>query len=491
MKKIFLTFCLNIIFFGVFGKGNFEITTNIKTAYNNIIELRLNAATAILLQEKKSNSDNLMIDYLENYIDCIQIFISEDEALFNKLEPKKYKRLEKIEAGNKSSEYYYHTQAMMRIHWLMARSKFGESLTAIRELKKASELFENNKKKFPKFIGNDHGLGCIHVMVGAIPDDLSWGKSMLGLSGNLTQGFRELANVITYSKSNYYFFEDEAIMMTAYLQMQFANDKNDAWTTMSSDRISTIKSPIAAYTKALVGIYTGRSSASISILAASKPKEGQYDIPQWDYLYGTAKLYSLDKNADFYLNRFVTTFKGRNQIKQAYEKLAHHALIFKGESAYKAYIAKGKIKGQTDAEGDKTAQEAMNSSKIPNVTLLKADLLHSGGYYTKSLEILNTTPNSSFSGEDKVQHLYLQGRNYQDKKSYTEAIEFYKDILDLSEGKGTYYACNAALQIGLIYEKKRLKTTAKQYFEKCLNMDSNKYESSIHARAKAGLSRVE
>jgi tetratricopeptide (TPR) repeat protein len=490
MKKILITLCLSVMVLGVFGKGNFEITTNIKTAYAHIIELRLDAATSILEQEKRANSDNLMVEYLENYIDCIQVFISEDEALFNKLEPKKYKRLEKIEAGDKSSEYYLHTQAMIRVHWLMARSKFGESVTAIRELRKASDLFSDNEKKFPSFIGNDHGLGCIHVMVGAIPDDLSWGKSLLGLSGNLNQGFRELANVLTYSKSNYYLFEAEAIMMTAYLQLQLGNDKNDAWTTMSSPRISITKSPIAAYLKALVGVYSGRASSAISILAASKPKGDQYAIPQWDYLYGTAKLYRLDANSDFYLNRFATTFKGRNQIKQAYEKLAQHALIFKGESSYKAYIAKGKTRGRADADGDKTAQDAMNSSKIPDANLLKADLLHSGGYYTKSLEILNAASNSSFSGEDKVQHLYLQGRNYQDKKSHTEAIKIYKDILDMSEAKGTYYACNSALQIGLIYESKRLKTTAKQYYEKCLNMDSDRYESSIHARAKAGLSRV-
>jgi tetratricopeptide (TPR) repeat protein len=491
MKKIFLTFCLSVTVLGVFGKGSFEITTNIKTAYANIIELRLEVATTILANEKKVNSDNLMVEYLENYIDCIKIFISEDAALFDKLEPQKYKRLDKIEAGDKSSEYYLHTQAMMRIHWLMARSKFGESLAAIRELKKASQLFNDNEKKFPNFIGNDHGLGCIHVMVGAIPDDLSWGKSLLGLSGDLNQGFRELANVLTYSKSNYYLFEDEAIMMTAYLQLQFGRDKNDAWTTMSSPRISITKSPIAAYLKALVGVYSGRTSAAISVLAASKSKGNQYAIPQWDYLYGTAKLYRLDKNADFYLNRFATTFKGRNQIKQAYEKLAQHALVFKGESSCKAYITKGKTKGHADSDGDKTAQETMNTGRIPDVDLLKADLLHSGGYYTKSLEILNATPNNRLSGEDKVQHLYLQGRNYQDKKSYTEAVNIYKDLLDMSESKGMYYACNAALQIGLIYEKKGLKTTAKQYFEKCLSLDSNKYEGSIHARAKIGLSRVE
>lgn len=490
MKKILFTLCINLFAIGLFAKGDFEVTPNIKTAYNKILELQLSSAQTYLTAERKANSNNLMVEYLENYIDCIKIFISEDEALFEELEPKKYKRLDKIETGNKSSEYYLHTQAMMRVHWLMARSKFGESITGLRELKKALQLFNSNKKKFPNFIGNDHGLGIIHVMVGAIPDDYAWSKTLLGISGNLNQGFRELNKTIDYAKKNDYLFEKEAIMMTAYLQLQFSNDKSTAWTTMSSTRISTTESPIAAYVKALIGIYTGRASSTISILSASKTKKGQYPIPQWDYLYGTAKLYRMDINADFYLNRFATTYKGRHQIKQAYQKLAQHALLHKGTSSYEKYINKGKNRGRTDNDGDKQAQKAMTSNEIPNKTLLKADLLHSGGYYSKSLTILESKDNSSFSGQDKVQHLYLKARNYQDKKTYSQALDLYKQILQMQASKGSYYACNAALQIGLIYEKQQQKNEAKQYFQQCLDLESDQYESSLHARAKAGLSRI-
>lgn len=488
MKNTFLTILFSCFFVATYAKGDFEITTNIKTAYAKILELRLTEAGTILRTESRVNSDNLMVEYLENYIDCIQIFISEDEKMFDKLEPKKYSRLTKIEKGNSNSEYYLHAQAMMRIHWLLARSKFGESITSIRELKKAGELFEKNQSKFPNFIGNKHGLGIIHATVGAIPDDYSWGKSLLGLSGNLTQGFRELNEVINYSKTKDYLFEEEAILMTAYLQIQFSNDKEDAWRTMRSNRISTAKSPIAAYVKALVGIQTGHSESAISILANSKPKGEQYAIPQWDLLYGTAKLYRLDKDADYYLKRFVNSFKGRNQIKIAYKKLAEHALIFKSESSFKYYINKGKNSGNESAYGDKDAQNFMESGDIPDLNLLKADLLLNGGFSTKSLAILET--NTNYSGIEKVEHFYIKGRNYQAQNNATEAIKTFKELLDLSESRNSYFACSAALQIGLIYEQKRLKSTAKGYFEKCLEMSSNRYESSLHAKAKAGLNRV-
>jgi len=464
------------------------MTTNIKTAYNKILELRLTEASTVLKTERRVNANNLMVDYLENYIDCIQIFISEDEQLFDKLEPKKYTRLSKIEKGNTNSKYYLYTQAMMRIHWLLARSKFGESISSIRELKKAGELLDKNKSKFPNFIGNKHGLGIIHVTVGAIPDDYSWGKSLLGLSGNLKQGFRELNEVITYSRTKEYLFEEEAILMMAYLQIQFANDKNDAWQTIRSKRVSIAKSPIVAYMKALIGVQTGRSESAIAILAKYKPKGGQYAIPQWDLLYGTAKLYRLDKNADFYLKRFVNSFKGRNQIKLAYKKLAEHALIHKSKSSFQYYINKGKSSGNKTAYGDKDAQRFFEKNKIPSVNLLKADLLLNGGYHSKSLAIL--AANSNYTGIKKVEHTYIKGRNYQAQNNSTEAIKTFKGLLKLSGSKNSFFACSAALQIGLIYEKKRLKSTAKGYFETCLKMDSDRYENSLHAKAKAGLSRV-
>lgn len=488
MKNTFLTIFLSCFFVATYAKGDFEITTNIKTAYAKILELRLAEAETILKTENRVNSNNLMVEYLENYIDCIQVFISEDEQLLKKLEPKKSSRLAKMEKGNSNSEYYLHTQAMMRIHWLLVRSKFGESISSIRELKKAGELFEKNQSKFPSFIGNKHGLGIIHVTVGAIPDDYSWGKSLLGLSGNLTQGFRELNEVITYSKTKNYLFEEEVILMMAYLQIQFSKDKNDAWVTMRSNSVYTAKSPIAAYVKALVAIQTGRAASAILVLENSKPKGNQYSIPQWDLLYGTAKLYRLDKNADYYLKRFVNNFKGRNQIKLAYKKLAEHALIYKSESTFKYYINKGKISGNETAYGDKDAQHFMESEQVPDLNLLEADLLLNGGFYNESLAVLNA--NDNYSGREKVEHFYIKGRNYQAQNKATEAIKTFKDLLELLEGKNTYFACSAALQIGLIYEQKRLKSTAKGYFEKCLEMKSDRYESSLHAKAKAGLNRV-
>jgi tetratricopeptide (TPR) repeat protein len=54
-----------------------------------------------------------------------------------------------------------------------------------------------------------------------------------------------------------------------------------------------------------------------------------------------------------------------------------------------------------------------------------------------------------------------------------------------------YYAANSALQLGLIYEKRKDYKKARIYYEKARSMENEEYKNSIDQKAKAGLSRIE
>ncbi len=54
-----------------------------ESAYQDILSLRFKKAEKLLMTEKSENPDNLYVPYLENYIDFLSVFISEDETLFN------------------------------------------------------------------------------------------------------------------------------------------------------------------------------------------------------------------------------------------------------------------------------------------------------------------------------------------------------------------------------------------------------------------------
>ena len=71
-----------------------------------------------------------------------------------------------------------------------------------------------------------------------------------------------------------------------------------------------------------------------------------------------------------------------------------------------------------------------------------------------------------------------------------EALDSYATILEMNEAENSYQKCNAALQSGLILEQLGEFDPAAEYFRLCLKLTPNKYEKSLHQKAKAGLNRL-
>jgi len=86
--------------------------------------------------------------------------------------------------------------------------------------------------------------------------------------------------------------------------------------------------------------------------------------------------------------------------------------------------------------------------------------------------------------------IYRQGRIFDETGDTVHAIERYMVTLNRGEDEPYYYAANAALNLGMIYEAKGNYPLAKQYFIECLKMDDHEYKNSLGQKAKAGLERL-
>ncbi|HPK05374.1 MAG TPA: hypothetical protein PK908_05710, partial [Bacteroidales bacterium] len=53
-----------------------------------------------------------------------------------------------------------------------------------------------------------------------------------------------------------------------------------------------------------------------------------------------------------------------------------------------------------------------------------------------------------------------------------------------------FYAGNSALQLGLLYEAMKQPEKALHYYNVCLKLRFNEYQTSIHQKAKAGINRI-
>lgn len=485
-----ILFALLVPFIG-YAKGYFKVTSNIKTAYTKALELKLTEANRYLDIERKLRPSNRLIEHVENYIDCIQVIMEDRIHLFNRLEPNKDIRLSKIKKSDKNSPYYLYLQAEIRIQWAMARVRYGEYLTAFSEIRKAYHLLHENDKKYPNFMANQKSLGIIHTLIGSMSDKYGW-INLLSLNGSIEQGLRQLKNVADYSVSHPDFmYGKESTLVYGMMLLYQGNDGEKAWNIIKKNQFKPSQNIVDCYFKAVVARETNRNDILIETIKNKPVSKQIHAFPVLDYIIGIAKLNRQDKDANLYLNRFIKNYKGRTLVKFTYYQLAMHYYLNNNEVQFLKYYKLVRTKGSNSIDRDKKALRDAVANKRPNKVLLKANYLFEGGYYDKANKWLASYSESDFNNKkEKTYYYYLLGRIHQGKKSDDQAVKYFKKTIDSGYNEPTYYACNAALQVGLIYEKNKMGASAKRYFKLCRKIKPEEYKSSLHSKAKSGLERL-
>lgn len=472
--------------------GEFIYSPLAKAAYENVMSLRFEEAYLQIAQLKQTEPNNLVAYHIENYIDFFRIYISENREVFNRLKKNKEARLELIEQGDPNSPYFLFIQADIRLQWALARLKFEEYLTAFREVSKAFRLLEKNKKKFPDFMPNLKDLGILHAIIGTIPDNYKWGiKFFSGLEGTIEQGQREIEVVLAYAKSNEFIFRDETNVLYAFLMLHLNNNDSEAWSVLQASNLEPNKNPLHTFIMANIAMHVGKNDEAIDLLI-NRPKGGVFfDFPYLDFMLGLAKLRRADRDASFYFKKYLARFKGQNFIKEAYQKLAWQELLNGNTAAYHKYMNICLEKGSTIVGEDKNAEKEAASSILPDPVLIKARLLFDGAYYQEAYNLVKDKSSSFFSDKGhQLEFIYRKARILHGLKRNEEAIEAYKETIKQGSNEAYFFACNAALQIGLIYEQDGQNVKAIEYFKECLKIRPDEYRTGLHHKAKAALERL-
>nr|WP_199158127.1 tetratricopeptide repeat protein [Pedobacter sp. ASV2] len=472
--------------------ANFDFNANCLNAYKSIFELKLGNAKAYISTEKKLRPNNAIIPLLENYVDYFTLLTSENKADFDRLKGNKSARLDKISDDDKQSPYYLYAQAEINLQWALIRGRYGEYFNAAMEIKRANNLLQENAKKFPDFHLNLKGLGLINAVLGNLPDGaLKSTLSTFGIRGNLQSGlsmFEKLADNLP--KSSYEPFYEEVVFYYAYVLTDVAHSPSAYAKTMKYTERIADTSLLKSYLQSYVCIKNGHNDEAINILK-SRPEGGVYQpFPYLEYLEGVAHLNKLDLTASAYFNKFLQTNKGVNYIKDANLHLAWIALLKGDKTGYTIYASKAAKSGYTYNEKDKQALNEA-AAPVPNTDLLKARLLFDGGYLTKSQQILESSKATDYdSDKDKTEYNYRLGRVYDDLGKDDQALFAYQAAVNQGKNLKYYFAANAALQMGKIYEKKKNPAKAKEAYNTAISMKNHEYESSIESQAKAGLKRI-
>lgn len=475
------------------GAGVFEFSPGVRSAYQKIISLQIDAARNDIAALKKSEPDNLLLLFLDNYIECSTALLNDSEKDYRRWSKNMDSRLYKISKGDSKSPYFLYCQAEIRLQWAVLRGRYGDYLSCVSDVKQGYALLQENQSRFPDFAANKKSLGLLHAVVGNVPDEVRWAvKGLGGMEGTIAQGVGEMEEVLTYARTHPDFmFGIECFVAYAYLQLHLNNKSEAAWKAMKEAYNLTKNNPLSTFALANVGMRTNHNDEAIKLLEQI-PSGSQYQaFPYRDFMLGIAKLNRLDKDADRPLHTFLQTKKGSFGTKEAYQKLAWYHLINNDQQGYWNNIYQAKIQGITRSDTDKAAQREANSGEMPDPVLLQARLLFDGGYFQRAYDLLkNAGPNYAGHEKNKIEYAYRMGRICHQMQKPTDAVRYYTETIENGKNKPWYFACNAALQLGTLYEEKREWAKARLAYQKSVSIDPEEYAASLHARAKAGLNRI-
>lgn len=462
-------------------------------AQKHIAALRLDKARAILDAEKKLYPNNTAIDFLQNYVDYYHLVSSQQVEDIKKLEVNKSKRLDRLKKIPESSPYHLYTQSEVHLQWAFSKVFNQEFVSAMLDFRSAYNLAEENTKKFPSFKQSQKTVGLIKAMLSTVPDNYKWVLSIAGLKGNYEEGLGLIKDYLNqqHISDDHWLDMQSTAFYYVLLQLNFG-DKNEAWKYCEKFTSDHTNNLMNTYLRAFTASKTAHNEECIRTLSV-KPKTADYaPFYALDYLMGVAKLNRLDEDADIYLKKFVTFYKGKNLVKDAYKRLSWYSLLQNDKEKFKIYQGLAKKYGASNSEEDQNAQKEAVMGIYPDVTLLKAHLLFDGGYYAQAEEMIKLIqPEQLGSGYQKIEYYYRYGRILQETNKLGKAIEMFNKTTQLGEKTSYYFAPNACLQLGYIYLKLNFRETAKTHFSKVLEYKNYEYKSSISQKARTELQKLE
>jgi len=469
-----------------------EYSPQSRSIYEDIIDLKLDSIPFKIDILKNTEPYNLASLHLENYLDFFTIFITEEKYEFEKRSKNKDIRISIIEDNlDDSNPYKRFMLAEINLQWALTRSKFNQLFKSSREVYKAYNLLTNNQELFPDFVYNKKSLSVLHSLVETITIANVF-KSILGLEGSIELAKEEIEEVIRFGQNNPFMFAEEADAIKALILFYQANERESAWSFLKESSLDVKQSLLSVFLISKFAQRMGLNEMAITVLR-DRPMHSSYsDFHYLDYQMGLSLLRKLDPNCKIYLLQFVDNFKGKHFVKEAYQKLAWASLVFEENfEQYKFYMKKVQSEGDDLVDDDKQALQESKSSKVPNILLLKSRLLFDGGYYKEALNLM-TDHKHLFSDKKQFQaeYNYRKGRILQNLSQFDEARKYFDFLIKFHSKDKEFYACSAALQMGIIEEKLDNENIAEVYYKTCLKIKPKTYRRSLHQKAKSGLERI-
>jgi tetratricopeptide (TPR) repeat protein len=492
MIRILILFLCTVLPATMFSQ--FHFTQGCQQAYELVFDLQFEQAKSILKKEEQKQATNLMVPLIENYMDFLAVFISEDENLFNQLQPKREQRLNRITLAPDDDPMKRLAMAGIQLQWAMVKLKFGQQVSAAWEIRRSFLLVSENMRLFPEHLPNRIAMGVLYSLVGSIPTNYQWIARLASMQGTVEEGSLMLQQAFNDCgiSDSWKPLQSEVLFYLTYIEMNLRPDKSHAQNLLGYFPASEDLPHLLLYAQTNLLMHLGMNDEALILLNSRDNSKARIPLAFLDYMTGECYLRKLEPiEAAIYYRRFLNHFNGKNYRSDAIRKLAWTELLQGKNRSYKAEIIKISEAEIGLIDADKQALRELQSGKEPDKELLKARLLFDGGYYSRAAEHMLTLglPEQMEIGR-RVEYYYRFGRIRHEQKIIQEAIIFYGKTIDEGKSLPVFYAANSALKLGEIFESAGEKEKSEKYYQLCLQIMPDEYRTSIHLKAKAGLNRL-
>ncbi len=491
MKRLLILILVCFFFTASFSQKVFVFDSTCKLAYKEIIKLKLNHGKELINKAREENTDNLIPDLLEGYIDFFVLFFNEDPAEHNIRKENFDKRLAAFDSGPHNDPFYRYCKGLTYLQRAAVKIKFGERYSAGWDFKKANSQIKENRSLYPSFQANRMLYGPLEVVIGTVPEGYRWITSLFGMKGSINEGMLLIRSFINSNDDLAKLFADESTFYYCYLIFYIENKPDEVFELILSRKLDIVNNHLFAYLAANLAINSKQTEYARQIIQGRNMSPEYMETPAWDFEMGYVKFHKLQlDDAITNFERFINTFKGQFYVKDVLQRISW-AYYLKGnkEEAEKYRLLTLK-RGNTDSDADKKAYRDAKKGLWPDETLLKARILNDGGYQKEALTILGKKNIDNYTQpEEKLEYAYRMARIYDDMGKDDEALQFYETSISLGKDRTEYYAARAALQMGFIYERRNQKKLAIASFQQCLDMGDHEYKDSLDQRAKSGIAR--
>jgi tetratricopeptide (TPR) repeat protein len=462
-----------------------ELTTGQARAYAELLKLRVPAAHALLRTENPASPGTLLV---ADCIEMVEILISQDATRYSAVQEAQDRRLSALEKAPQTPLRDY-ARAEISLHQAVTQVVFEHEVQGAWNLRQAYQQMQTVVKRYPDYLPARKSLGMLQFAIGSLPEGYRWFLRLLGLNGSVDGGLKHLRAAAQEPHD----FQLESQLILALIEETYLRRSTE--TTQLVTRLAAQQPDNLLFTFLVIS-QNKKLHRTDRALAAfrTRPAGPTYlPVPYLHHMAADLLLYQGQYAASERENlQFLQLYRGQHYRKAAAFKLYLAAWLGGKQTAadrYRQQIAAG---GRTVVEEDTYAQRFYEDKTPLHPILTRARLQLDGGYYQEALTTLQTfTSTQRTTLRDRLEAPYRRARAYHGLGQLDSARHYYARTIALARGQAPYYfAPQAALQLGYLYQAAGQNQLARTYFQQALHYPKHEYKNSTDMKAKVALAEL-